>query len=80
MSGPSSNEARGPFKVEEIHAEFERLLADRHDIGLRNLLSNTILEPRNPFQKANRKPQRWIVAVGGICILALMILVYFHWR
>ena len=79
MSSPPSNEPRA-LTVAEVHAEFERLLSDRHHMGLRNMLGDAVLEPRNPFQKMGRKPQRWVVALGGICMLGLLILGYFHAR
>ena len=49
-------------------------------MGLRNLMGDTILDPRNPFQKKRRKPKRWVVAVCGIALLGLLIFSYFHLR
>ena len=77
MPGPPLNEP-GVFTVKEVHAEFEKLLRDRRHMGLRNLMGDTLLEPRNPFQKKRRKPKRWVVAVCGIASLGLLILSYFH--
>ena len=77
MSGPPSNEL-GVLTVKEVHTEFEKLLRDRHHMGLRNLMGDTLLEPRNPFQKKRRKPKRWVVAACGIALLGLLILSYFH--
>jgi len=68
------------FTVREVHAEFEKLLRDRRHMGLRNLMGDTILDPRNPFQKKRRKPKRWVVAVCGIALLGLLIFSYFHLR
>lgn len=79
MPGPPSNEP-GVFTVKEVHAEFEKLLRDRRHMGLRNLMGDTLLDPRNPFQKKQRKPKRWVVAVGGIALLGLLIFSYFHLR
>ena len=79
MSGPPSNEL-GVLTVKEVHTEFEKLLRDRHHMGLRNLMGDTVLEPRNPFQKKRRKPKRWVVAACGIALLGLLILSYFHLR
>ena len=79
MPGPLSNEP-GVLTVKEVHAEFEKLLRDRHHMGLRNLIGDTFLEPRNPFQKKRRKPKRWVVAVCGIGLLGLLIVSYFHLR
>ena len=77
MPGPPLNEP-GVFTVKEVHAEFEKLLQDRRHMGLRNLMGDTILDPRNPFQKKRRKPKRWLVAVCGIALLGLLIFSYFH--
>ncbi len=77
MPGPPLNEP-GVFTVKEVHAEFEKLLRDRRHMGLRNLMGDTILDPRNPFQKKRRKPKRWLVAVCGIALLGLLIFSYFH--
>jgi len=38
------------------------------------------MEPRNPFQQASRKPKKWIVALGGLTLLAGLIVYYFHFR
>ena len=77
MPGPPLNEP-GVFTVKEVHAEFEKLLRDRRHMGLRNLMGDTTLHPRNPFQKERRKPKRWVVAVCGIALLGLLIFSYFH--
>ena len=79
MPGPPLNES-GVFTVKEVHAEFEKLLRDRRHMGLRNLMGDTLLDPRNPFQKKRRKPKRWVVAVCGIALLGLLIFSYFHLR
>lgn len=79
MPGPQSNEP-GVLTVKEVHAEFEKLLRDRHHMGLRNLIGDTFLESRNPFQKKRRNPKRWVVAVCGSAVLGLLIFSYFHLR
>ena len=79
MPGPPLNEP-GVLTVKEVHAEFEKLLRDRHHMGLRNLMGDTFLEPRNPFQKKRRKAKRWAVAVCGVSLLGLLIFSYFHLR
>lgn len=74
-----SNDLR-PLSVREVHEEFDKLLRDRHHMGMRNLLGDTILEPRNPFQKARRGAKRWVIAVCGIALLSILIFAYFHLR
>lgn len=79
MPGPPLNEP-GVLTVKEVHAEFEKLLADRRHMGLRNLVGDTFLEPRNPFQNKRRKAKRWVVAAFGLSLLGLLIISYFHLR
>lgn len=79
MPAPPLNETR-VFTVKEVHAEFEKLLGDRRHMGLRNLIGDTFLEPRNPFQDKRRKAKRWVVAAFGVSLLGLLIISYFHLR
>ena len=79
MPGPPLNEP-GVLTVKEVHAEFEKLLADRRHMGLRNLVGDTFLEPRNPFQNKRRKAKKWVVAAFGLSLLGLLIISYFHLR
>jgi hypothetical protein len=66
--------------VAEVHAEFEKLIADRTHMGVRNFLGDTFLEPRNPFQRARRRLKRWVIATSGMLLLAFLIAYYFHIR
>ena len=70
----------GVLSVTEVHAEFDKLLRDRHHMGLRNLIGDTFLEPRNPFQDKRRKAKRWVVAVIGLSLLGVLIFSSFHLR
>lgn len=79
MPGLPSDEPR-VLSVEEVHAEFERLLRDRHHMGLRNLIGGTLLEPRNPFQNKRRNAKRWVVAVVGLSLLGVLIFSFLHLR
>ena len=80
MAAPPVNERCSPVTPGEVHREIERLLHDRKHMGLRNLIGDVALEPRNPFQQARRKPKKWIVALGGLTLLAGLIDYYFHLR
>ena len=79
MPGLPSDEP-GALSVKEVHAEFDKLLRDRHHMGLRNLIGDTFLEPRNPFQNTRRKAKRWVVAVVGLSLIGLLIFSSFHLR
>ena len=79
MPDVPSNDRRS-LSVREVHDEFDRLLRDCHHMGMRNLLGDTILEPRNPFQNARRGAKRWVIAVCGIVLLGVLIFGYFHLR
>ena len=80
MAAPPVNERRAPVTSGEVHREFEQLLRERKHMGLRNLIGDVALEPRNPFQQASRKPKKWIVALGGLTLLAALIVYNFHLR
>ncbi len=79
MPDAPSNDLRH-LSVREVHDEFDKLLRDRHHMGMRNLLGDAILEPRNPFQNAQRRAKRWVIAVCGIALLGILIFGYFHLR
>ena len=79
MPGLPSDEPRA-LSVRDVHAEFDKLLRDRHHMGLRNLIGDTLLEPRNPFQNKRRNAKRWVVAVGGLSLLGVLIFSFFHLR
>ena len=66
--------------VAQVHAEFEKLIADRTHMGVRNLLGDTFLEPRNPFQRVRRQVKRWVISTSGMLLLAILIAYYFHIR
>ena len=80
MAAPPVNERCSPVTPGAVHLEFERLLRDRKHMGLRNLIGDVALEPRNPFQQASRKPKKWVVAFVGLALLAGLIVYYFHLR
>ncbi len=79
MPDVPSNDLR-PLSVGQVHEEFDKLLRDRHHMGMCNLLGDIILEPRNPFQNARRGAKRWVIAVCGIALLSILIFGYFHLR
>ncbi len=78
MRPEPENEIATAVTVEQVHAEFERLLRDRNHMGVRNLIGDTLLDPRNPFQKARRRPKKWVLALLGIWLMAFLIAYVFH--
>jgi len=66
--------------VEQVHAEFETLLKDRTHMGVRNLVGDAVLEPRNPFERERRSPKKWVVVAGVLLFLALLIVYSLHTR
>jgi hypothetical protein len=77
---PGSEAPLSQVTVAEVHAEFEKLLRDRRHMGVRNFLGDAFLEPRNPFQRTRRRPQKFVVAAIGIVLMALVIVYAFHLR
>jgi hypothetical protein len=77
---PGSEAPLSQVTVAEVHGEFEKLLRDRRHMGVRNFLGDAFLEPRNPFQRTRRRPQKFVVAAIGIVLTALVIVYAFHLR
>jgi hypothetical protein len=78
LDQPTGERAPTLVSAAQVHAEFEKLLKDRTHIGVRNFLGDVLLEPRNPFEQARRQPKKWAVAIGGLFLLALLIVYSFH--
>lgn len=64
----------------QVYDELDKLLRDQRHMGVRNLISESFLEPHNPFQSARRPPKKWVVAAAGLLLLALLIVYFFHIR
>ena len=75
---PASETAPGLVTVEQVQAEFERLVKDRTHMGVRNFLGDVVLEPRNPFERERRKPKKWVAVVSFLVFLALLIICTLH--
>lgn len=75
---PPNETAPGLVTVEQVQTEFEQLLRDRTHMGVRNFLGGVFLEPRNPFEQERRSPQKWVVVVGVLLLLALLIVYSLH--
>lgn len=77
---PPNDSDHTPHSVGEVHRELDRLLAARPELGFRNLVADSFLQPRNPFQASRRQPKRTAVAAVGILLLGLLIQAFFHGR
>jgi hypothetical protein len=77
---PANETVPGLVTVEQVHADFEKLLKDRSHMGVRNFLGDVVLEARNPFEHERRKPKKWVVVVGALLLLALLIVYSLHTR
>lgn len=77
---PENETAPGLVTVEQVHADFEKLLKDRTHMGVRNLVGDVVLEPRNPFERERRSPKKWVVVAGVLLFLALLIVYSLHTR
>ena len=75
---PRSETAPALVTAAEVHAELKKLLAGRTHVSVRNLLGDAFLEPRNPFQPAQRNPKRWVGAAGALLAVALPLGAVFH--
>ncbi len=62
----------------QVRERFDVLLMERRHIGVRNFAADILLEPRNPFQRANRQPKKWVVAVVALAGLAFALVYAFH--
>lgn len=81
MGAPKeSNSAVSLVTTGQVYTELNRLLRDQRHMGVRNLISDSLLEPHNPFQSTRQKPKKWVVAIAGLFLLALLIVYFFHIR
>jgi hypothetical protein len=80
LDQPVNDTDSSPVTVKQVHAEFEKLLKDRTHMGVGNFLGDIVLEPRNPFQKKLRLPQKWVGATLVIFLLGLVMVYWFHVR
>ena len=80
MPEPANEIRPGPVTVPQVRGEFERLLKDRTQMGVRNFLGDVFLEPRHPLERERRMPKRWVVVFGVLLSLALLIVYSFHVR
>jgi hypothetical protein len=77
---PANETTPSLVTVEQVQAEFEKLLKDRTHMGVRNFVGDVFLEPRNPFEQDRRSPRRSVVVVGVLLLLALLIVYTLHTR
>jgi len=76
----SERESTRTLTPRQVRERFDALIAEHRYIGVRNFAADILLEPRNPFQPANRPPKKWVVAGGALGGLALALIYAFHLR
>ena len=63
--------------VEQMHERLLRMIHTRRDTGFKVAVGDVLLEPRNPFDPARRRPNTGIVVGAALSLLLLVVFVYF---
>jgi hypothetical protein len=63
--------------VEQMHARLLTMIHTRRDTGFKVAVRDTLLEPRNPFDPAKRRPKTGITVGAALSLLLLLVFVYF---
>jgi len=67
--------------VEQMHDRLLMMIRNRRDTGFRVAVSDTLLEPRNPFDAvAKRRPKARVAVAGGLAVLLIAVFLYFSLR
>ena len=67
--------------VEQMHDRLLTMIRGRRDTGFRVAGSDTLLEPRNPFETvAKRRPKAGVAVAAGLAVLLIAVFLYFSLR
>ena len=67
--------------VEQMHDRLLTMIRSRHDTGFRVAVSDTALEPRNPFEPVTkRRPKAGVAVAAGLAVLLIAVFLYFSLR
>lgn len=63
--------------VEQMHGRLLTMIHTRRDTGFKVAVADALLEPRNPFDPARRRPKTGIAVGTALSLLLLLVFVYF---
>jgi hypothetical protein len=63
--------------VEQMHDGLLTMIRSRWDTGFKVVVADALLEPRNPFDSAKRRPKIAIAVGSALSLLLLVVFVYF---
>ena len=63
--------------VEQMHERLLTMIHTRRDTGFKVAVGDALLEPRNPFDPARRRPKTGIAVGAALSLLLLLVFVYF---
>lgn len=67
-------------EYQTVSQMYERLLlmiSQRNDTGFRLALNDAVLQPRNPFEPANKRRPKPTVAIG-VSLIVVLALIFFY--
>jgi hypothetical protein len=62
--------------VEGVHKRLLAMIRSRRDTGFKVAVADALLEPRNPFDPAKRRPKTAIAVGAALSLLLLVVFVY----
>jgi hypothetical protein len=63
--------------AEQMHNRLLTMIRSRCDTGFKVAVSDAVLEPRNPFDSAKRRPKTAIAVGAALSLLLLVVFAYF---
>ena len=63
--------------VEQMHERLLTMIRHRRDTGFMVAAADAVLEPRNPFDPASRRPKTGIAVGAALSLLLLIVFAYF---
>ena len=63
--------------VEQMHERLLTMIQSRRDTGFKVAVGDALLEPRNPFDPAKRRPKTGIAVGAALSFLLLIVFIYF---
>jgi hypothetical protein len=63
--------------VEQTHERLLTMIRSRRDTGFKVAVSDALLEPANPFDRAKRRFKTGIAVGAALSLLLLLVFVYF---